>query len=134
MDENDNQAPSGVFISTISALKNGDVLDVLDDALREATQHCNETQKKTKVTLHLTVIPNGVGVDGETPVFLVDEEIKLTKPKKPGKPSAFFADEDMNLNRRMPKQTSLRLSVREGGAADKITAADLKAATGSSAK
>lgn len=113
-------APSGVFVSTLSAMHGGKVLEDLDDALRELTQGVNNAQKKGTITLELTVTPNGVGV-GDTPLFKVKETIKVKKPVKPRQEQTFFADADNNLTRRNPHQEDIRFTVRDGGKAEAKT-------------
>lgn len=102
--------PSGVFVSTLSAMHGGNVLTDLDDTLREVTKAVNDAQKKGKLILTLTVIPNGLGV-GEVPLFKVEENVKATLPKKPRQGQSFFADEDSNLTRRNPNQKDMNLTL-----------------------
>lgn len=108
------ETSSGVFASTLSAMHNGKVLADLDDALRECTRQVGSTQKKGRVTLHLTIVPNGVG-QGDTPLYKVEDDIKVTLPKKSRQPSVFFADDDSNLTRRNPKQEEISFKSVQGG-------------------
>jgi len=107
---NKESAPSGVFVSTLAAMHAGKVLTDLDDALREVTRSVNDSQKKGKLTLELVIMPNGLGA-GETPLFKLDEKVKVTLPKKPRPSQSFFADEENNLTRRNPNQDEMKLSV-----------------------
>lgn len=121
-------APSGVFVSTLSALHGGKVLDDLDDVLREVTIAANASQKKASIILELTVTPNGVGV-GDAPLYKITEDIKKKVPKKGRQAQTFFADENFNLTRRNPAQEEIRWSLVSGGAkpADVPQAAQPKA-------
>jgi hypothetical protein len=128
-DKNKTTPPAltGVFISTLAAMNNGDVLTDLDDALREATKASLSSMQKSKVTLELTILPKGEGVGG-VPLLSVDDKIKVSLPKPPReKSSVFFADDESNLTRRNPKQEEMRLESLDGG---RITKADLTAGVG----
>jgi hypothetical protein len=82
----------------------------LDDALREVTRHVATSQAKGKLVLELTITPNGTGV-GEVPLFKVDDNVKVTLPKKKRLSQSFFADEESNLTRRNPNQDEMKLTV-----------------------
>lgn len=106
---------SGTFVSLISTMDHGQVAADIDDALRAATQAAEETGAKAKVTLELTIIPNGVGA-GDTPLFKVEAKPKITLPQKARTPQNFFKDDDGNLTRRNPRQEEMKLTAMEGGA------------------
>lgn len=125
--QNSQPAPSGVFVSTLAAMHSGKVLADLDDAIREVTKHVNESQLKGKLTLTLTIIPNGTGV-GETPLFKVEDAVKVTLPKKPRVGQTFFVDADSNLTRRNPDQKEMTLVSLDGGKTSPAAPA-LKSAT-----
>jgi len=108
-------------------MHSGKVLADLDEAMREVTKHVNESQKKGKLTLTLTIVPNGTGV-GETPLFKVEDSVKVTLPKKPRVGQTFFADEENNLTRRNPHQGEIQLVSVDGGKATAAAPA-LKTAT-----
>ncbi|GEM_PF-3728967 len=118
---NNTPAASGVFLATIAAMNSGTVMNDLDDALREATKHAQDAGAKAKLTLELTIIPNGLGA-GDTPLLKVVDKIKVSLPKKPRQPSVFFADEESNLTRRNPNQEDMRFASIDGG---KITKSDI---------
>lgn len=101
---------SGVFISTLSALKSGGLLVQADDALRELTAKVQKQQIKGKLTLTLEIVPNGTGV-GDIPLLRVIPDISVTAPKLKAKGETFFADEENNLTRRHPGQADLKLEV-----------------------
>lgn len=121
---NDKSTPSagatGVFISTLTAMNDGKVLSDLDDALRECTRSALQASAKAKVTLELTVIPNGTGI-GDTPLVKIVDKIKTSCPKPArDKAPVFFADEHFNPNRRAPGQETLKLTELTGGAAGPV--------------
>lgn len=116
MSNADHAATSGTFLSTLANMNKGEVLSELDEALRECTKAALNAAAKAKLTLELTVVPNGEGVGG-TPMFNVVDKIKTTIPKPPRQRKAvFYVDDDGNLTRRNPHQEELDLSVKEGGA------------------
>lgn len=116
------KAATGVFVSTIGAMHNGKVLHDLDDAIREIVKSCTASGAKGKLTLTLTVTPNGVGAS-ETPLFKLEDEIKISLPKNKRMPSMFFADDESNLTRRDPNQTDLAFEAIDGGKAEVKTPA-----------
>lgn len=100
-------APSGVFISTLTA--NPRLLTELDDQLREATRLCHEKGAMSRVTLALEVHPNGLG-SGDVPLFRLVDDVTLTPPKKKKRTGqVFFVDDDHNLTRRHPGQEEIKL-------------------------
>src|SRR5262245_37275600 len=97
-------ALSGVFVNSIATMNNGEVVNDIDDALRQAVRAALTTAKAAKVKIELAVIPAGEGVGG-TPLFRVEDDITLKLPKKKrSKAAVFFADDDCNLTRRNPRQ------------------------------
>jgi hypothetical protein len=125
MDKKDTPAApvAGTFVNIITALDRGGVISDLDDLMREATRSAQTAGAKSKVTLELTIAPNGTGV-GDTPLFKVEAKTKVSAPQAPRQPSNFFVDDDGNLSRRNPRQEELKFEARDGG---KITKEDLKA-------
>ena len=108
-------ALSGVFVNSIASMNNGEVVNDIDDALRQAVRASLATAKKSRVTIKLDIVPAGEGVGG-TPLFKVVDDIELKLPKKQrSKSPVFFADDDCNLTRRNPKQEEMRLEAIEGG-------------------
>ena len=120
---------SGVFVNSIASMNNGEVVNDIDDALRQAVRASLATAKKSRVSIKLDIVPAGEGIGG-TPLFKVVDDIEVKLPKKArSKSPVFFADDDCNLTRRNPKQEEMRLEVRDGGAnAGKLTREDLKRA------
>lgn len=120
-------ALAGVFGSTLAAMNDGRVLADLDESLREVTKAALGAGAKAKLTLELTVMPNGTGV-GDTPLIKIVDKIKTTCPKPArDKEPVFFADDSFNPTRRNPNQEEMKLTALDGGKA--ITREDVKAAT-----
>lgn len=118
---------SGVFVSTLSALKNGTFLVQTDDALRELTAKVQQKQIKGKLTITLEVIPNGTGV-GDVPLLKVVPDCTITAPKEKAKGETFFADDENNLTRRHPGQGEIKLElVRDDRAPAGVAAAQAAA-------
>lgn len=122
-------APNGVFLSTLASMQSGQVMTDLDDAIREVVRSCTASGAKGKLTLELTVSPHGVGA-GEVPLFKLEDKIKVSLPKAPRKPSIFFADGDSNLTRRHPHQEEMKLTTLEGGQAPELKPTAAPAASG----
>lgn len=101
---------AGVFVSTITALKNGSFVNQLDDALRSVTAAVADLKKKGAVVLMLEIEPNGVG-PGDVPLFRVRPSVIPKPPKLPEPAQTFFADDYHNLSRRFPGQIDMRLDV-----------------------
>ena len=120
---NETTPVAGTFVNIVTALDRGAVIADLDDLMREATRSAQSAGAKSKVTLELTIIPNGTGA-GETPLFKVEAKTKVTAPQAPRQPSNFFVDDDGNLSRRNPRQDEIKFESRDGGI---ITKDDLKA-------
>lgn len=108
------ESTAGVFVSTLSAMHNGKVLEDLDDTIRDVTRSVQSVGKKGELTLKLVITPNGVGA-GDVALFRVEEDIKVKLPKKGRSPSVFFADDDANLTRRNPKQEEIVFTAVDGG-------------------
>jgi hypothetical protein len=125
MDKKDTPAApvAGTFVNIVTALDRGAVIADLDDLMREATRSAQNAASKSKVTLELTIIPNGTGA-GDTPLFKVEAKCKITAPQTSRQPSNFFVDDDGNLSRRNPRQDEIKFEARDGG---KITKEDIKA-------
>lgn len=114
--KNTPPASAGVFVSTIAAMNDGQVIRDLDDAIREATKAALLASAKSKITLELTVVPNGIGV-GDTPLIKITDKIKVSAPKPArDKAPVFFADDNGNPTRRNPNQDEMRLTAIEGDA------------------
>ncbi len=71
------------FCQTLGNLQHGDTIDQLDDLLTEALQASNDTGKVSKVTVTLTIKPNGRGT------FKIMDDVKSTLPKFDKEPTVF---------------------------------------------
>jgi hypothetical protein len=122
-------ALSGVFVNSIASMNNGEVVNDIDDALRQAVRASLASAKKSRVTIKLDIVPAGEGVGG-TPLFKVVDDIEVKLPKKQrSKSPVFFADDDCNLTRRNPKQDEMKLEALDGGKVPALGAGQAKAAS-----
>ncbi|AZC05856.1 hypothetical protein DKE44_005820 [Acinetobacter nosocomialis] len=82
----------------------------LDDLLSEALQASNDTGKVSKVSVTLTIKPNGRGT------YKIMDDVKSTLPKFDKEPTVLFTDGDQQLVREDPRQQKLKLEqVSESG-------------------
>jgi len=101
------------FCQTLGNLQHGDTLAQLDDLLSEALQASNDTGKVSKVTVSLTIKPNGRGT------YKIMDDVKSTLPKFDKEPTVLFTDGDQQLVREDPRQQKLKLEqVSESGPVD----------------
>lgn len=101
------------FCQTLANLQHGDTLAQLDNLLSEALQASNDTGKVSKVTVSLTIKPNGRGT------YKIMDDVKSTLPKFDKEPTVLFTDGDQQLVREDPRQQKLKLEqVSESGPVD----------------
>ncbi|MFA2923372.1 hypothetical protein [Acinetobacter pittii] len=101
------------FCQTLGNLQHGDTLNQLDDILSEALQASNDTGKVSKVSVTLTIKPNGRGT------YKILDDVKSTLPKFDREPTVLFTDGDQQLVREDPRQQKLKLEqVSESGPVD----------------
>lgn len=91
------------FTDVLGELGAGQTLEDLSHRLAQVVQAVGDTGKQGKVTLELTVAPNGHGA-----VALADK-ITTKVPEPDRGTSLFFTDDDGGLHRRDPRQTELPL-------------------------
>ena len=100
------------FSDILGELGAGETCDVLTDDLAEVVTAVKETGKVGKVTLELTVKPNGAhGV-------AINDKITTKKPREDRGETLFFTDTEGGLHRRDPRQQKLPLRRIDGGKAD----------------
>ncbi|MDA3462705.1 hypothetical protein [Acinetobacter sp. AOR41_HL] len=98
------------FCQTLGNLQHGDTLQQLDNLLSEALQASNDTGKVSKVSVTLTIKPNGRGT------YKIMDDVKSTLPKFDKEPTVLFTDGDQQLVREDPRQQKLKLEqVSESG-------------------
>lgn len=101
------------FCQTLGNLQHGDTLHQLDDLLSEALQASNDTGKVSKVSVTLTIKPNGRGT------YKIMDDVKSTLPKFDKEPTVLFTDGNQQLVREDPRQQKLKLEqVSESGPVD----------------
>lgn len=110
------------FCQTLGNLQHGDTVNQLDNLLTEALQASNDTGKVSKVSLTLTIKPNGRGT------YKILDDVKSTLPKFDREPTVLFTDGDQQLVREDPRQQKLKLEqVSQSGPVDlKTISADNK--------
>ncbi|MDX8157792.1 hypothetical protein SLK20_01080 [Acinetobacter pittii] len=110
------------FCQTLGNLQHGDTVNQLDNLLTEALQASNDTGKVSKVSLTLTIKPNGRGT------YKILDDVKSTLPKFDREPTVLFTDGDQQLVREDPRQQKLKLEqVSQSGPVDlKAISADNK--------
>lgn len=98
------------FCQTLGNLQHGDTISQLDDLLTDALQASNDTGKVSKVSVTLTIKPNGRGT------YKILDDVKSTLPKFDREPTVLFTDGDQQLVREDPRQQKLKLEqVSESG-------------------
>ncbi|MEQ1214275.1 hypothetical protein [Acinetobacter nosocomialis] len=98
------------FCQTLGNLQHGDTLQQLDNLLSEALQASNDTGKVSKVSVTLTIKPNGRGT------YKIMDDVKSTLPKFDKEPTVLFTDGDQQLVWEDPRQQKLKLEqVSESG-------------------
>ena len=97
------------FSQTLANLQRGDTIEQLDELLTEALQASNDTGKVSKVTVTLTIKPNGSGT------YKIQDDIKSTLPKFDKEPTVLFTDGNQQLVREDPRQQKLNLEHIDAG-------------------
>ncbi|TCB16103.1 hypothetical protein [Acinetobacter sp. ANC 5045] len=101
------------FTQTLGNLRHGETLQEIDELLTDALQASEDTGKVSKVTVTLTIKPNGKGT------YKIIDDIKSTLPKFEREPTILFTDGDQQLVREDPRQQKLKLErIDESGPVD----------------
>lgn len=87
----------------------GKTHEELTNGLHDLIARIQETGKKGRIQLTITVEPNKKNEDA----LLVTDEIRLVLPQPDRKASIFYADDDGNLTRTDPNQLSFDGPLRE---------------------
>lgn len=85
-------------LSTIKALREGEFIDELNDALQKAIDSSTEHGKPAKLTITLDITPAGRTV-------VIDDKIVCKTPEPMKDATIFFIAEGNTLSRKDPKQT-----------------------------
>ena len=99
---------AGDFSTALAAAHRGDLLDTLDDELREVIDAVRESGKKGKLVVTLSVETSKPGSD----IVELEWTSKATAPKAPRTKSLFY-DGDGRLHRDDPRQAKLDLREAE---------------------
>lgn len=101
------------FCQTLGNLQHGCSLQELDQLLTEALQASQDTGKVSKVSVTLTIKPNGAGT------YKITDDIKSTLPKFEKEATLLFTDGEQQLVREDPRQQKLKLEqVQSSGPID----------------
>lgn len=100
---NDMPVKTTSFSQTLGNLRHGETLSEIDELLTDALQASEDTGKVSKVTVTLTIKPNGKGT------YKIVDDIKATLPKFEREPTILFTDGDQQLVREDPRQQKLKL-------------------------
>lgn len=97
------------FCQTLSNLQRGSTIDELDQLLTDALQASQDTGKVSKLTVTLTIKPNGKGT------YKITDDVKSTLPKFDKEATVLFTDGDQQLVREDPRQQKLNLEQIDSG-------------------
>lgn len=100
------------FAAFVQEQRNGGLHSELSDALTELVTAARETGRAGTITLSIKVAPNK---DNST--VTVSDKVKVTLPEPERGAGIFFFDDEGNLTRSNPNQTSLPLREVERPAA-----------------
>ena len=101
------------FAQTLENLRHGTVAEEIDALLTEALQATADTGKQSKVTISLTIKPNGNGV------YKIMYDVKSILPKFDKEPTVLFTDGQQQLVREDPRQQKLNLEqIKSSGPVD----------------
>lgn len=91
------------FSQTLANLQRGSTIEELDQLLTDALQASQDTGKVSKVSVTLTIKPNGMGT------YKITDDVKSTLPKFDKEATVLFTDRDQQLVREDPRQQKLDL-------------------------
>ena len=93
-----------LFMDTVRDLRNGGLINDLEDELKRLVQAVTSTGKRGELKLTLGLQP---ATKGHVDVLMLDDKVDLKLPKT-GKPAAFvFPTADGGLSRKDPRQPEL---------------------------
>ena len=98
------------FSQTLGNLRHGETLSEIDGLLTDALKASEDTGKVSKVTVTLTIKPNGRGT------YKIVDDIKSTLPKFEREPTILCTDGEQQLVREDPRQQKLKLEQVEDDA------------------
>ena len=105
----DTQTRPNTFIASITDLNDGAIASDLDRQLREVVMKARETGKSGSITLTLTVEPRGA----DSVIVVAKTATKMPKIEEPK--SIFFVNDDGELVREHPKQSTLPFKTVNAG-------------------
>ncbi|MFI6814457.1 hypothetical protein ACIBG7_18745 [Nonomuraea sp. NPDC050328] len=91
------------FADILRDIRNGQVANDAADALQDCVEAVRETGKKGQVVLTITIEP----LKGSDHALTVSGDVNLKSPRPTPAAAVFFADQDYNLVRDDPRQTTI---------------------------
>jgi hypothetical protein len=91
------------FVDTLRDLRQGKLIDELDDHLQELVQSVQMTGGGGQLTLTIVVAPN----KGTSEAVIVKDAVKLKKPEIKNSGTLMFPTPEGNLSRKHPRQDDL---------------------------
>jgi hypothetical protein len=88
------------FVQTLKALRNGSAYDELAQRLHECVQACQNSQRKTEITLTLTIKP-----DKREGLYRVIDRIQAKIPEPPNEGTPLFGTPEGYLDKDDPQQS-----------------------------
>ncbi len=92
------------FVATITDMRDGSLLQDLDESLLNVLAHVRNSGRKGEVTLKLTIRPAS---KGSVATLLLDAQIRETLPKLEFPTSVFYANDTGGLSRRDERQPEM---------------------------
>jgi hypothetical protein len=103
-----------MFTDILGEIAGGRLVDSLSERLQEVVAAVGETRKVGKVTVELTVRPNG------DHAVVITDKVSVKVPEAPHGDSVFFVVGSGDLTRKDPRQADLPL--RRVGEPDRVAA------------
>ena len=120
MSKNKDAVPvDGSFLRTLQNYRKGEILTDLSDALRRVMEAVSTVKRAGEIKLTIKIQPNG-------DVYALTPEVTVKLPKEPKIAGLFYLDDNLNLVREDPNQTTLQLQALEGGAVEQTETAVAK--------
>ena len=120
MSKNKDAVPvDGSFLRTLQNYRKGEILTDLSDALRRVMEAVSSVKRAGEIKLTIKIQPNG-------DVYALTPEVTVKLPKEPKIAGLFYLDDNLNLVREDPNQTTLQLQALEGGQVEQTETAVAK--------
>lgn len=101
------------FLNALTNAQDGLVVDTLDNRFRELHEAVLDLKTKGTMTLKVLIEPAKFNARGEVIMVNIDFHCEVKKPALQPGASSFFVDDDRNLCRNPPGQTTIEDLVEE---------------------